>query len=68
MFCLWRHNIFIISEKYGCGDNDDDDDDDDDDVAGEPGGVVEAAEAGGVRPLPGVPGLQHSPGGGHHQY
>ena len=37
-------------------------------VAGKPGGVVETAEAGGVRSLPGVPGLQHSPGGGHHQY
>ena len=37
-------------------------------AAGKPGGVVETAEAGGVRSLSGVPGLQHSPGGGHHQY
>ena len=48
----------------------DDDDYDGDDVvaAGEPGGVVEAAEVGGVRPLSGISGLQHSPGGRHHQY
>ena len=37
-------------------------------VAGKPGGVVETVEAGGVRSLPGVSGLQHRAGGGHHQY
>ena len=31
MFCLWWHNISIISEKCGGGGDDDDDDGDDDD-------------------------------------
>ena len=49
-------------------DDDGDDGDDDDVVAGKPGGVAETPETGGVRALSGVPGLQHSPGGRHHQY